>query len=166
MQTCVSAPRREKKGTPFCSETTRVYPILSISHNTSTVLRQCWVRLAGAHITRGKNSVDLYTRGNLFLCAENTPCNFRTWLLITWFPCTIDCWRGVLLDADLTQSIIRIVYSQTFFLGMPWGTRNRLFQIVASARRSGQEDFQRGTPPVSLASCSISPILRACIITE
>ena len=27
--------------------------------------------------------------------------------------------------------------------------------IVASARRSGQEDFQRGTPPVSLASCSI-----------
>ena len=37
---------------------------------------------------------------------------------------------------------------------------------VASARRSGQEDFQRGTPPVSLASCSISPILRACIITE
>ena len=39
-------------------------------------------------------------------------------------------------------------------------------QSVASARRSGQEDFQRGTPPVSLASCSISPILRACIITE
>ena len=38
--------------------------------------------------------------------------------------------------------------------------------IVASARRSGQEDFQRGTPPVSLASCSISPFLRACIITE
>ena len=37
---------------------------------------------------------------------------------------------------------------------------------VASARRSGQEDFQRGTPPVSLASCSISPFLRACIITE
>ena len=27
---------------------------------------------------------------------------------------------------------------------------------VASARRSGQEDFQRGTPPVSLASRSIS----------
>ena len=39
-------------------------------------------------------------------------------------------------------------------------------QLVASARRSGQEDFQRGTPPVSLASCSISPFLRACIITE
>ena len=38
--------------------------------------------------------------------------------------------------------------------------------IVASARRSGQEDFQRGTPPVSLASCSISPFLSACIITE
>ena len=38
--------------------------------------------------------------------------------------------------------------------------------IAASARRSGQEDFQRGTPPVSLASCSISPFLRACIITE
>ena len=37
---------------------------------------------------------------------------------------------------------------------------------VASARRSEQEDFQRGTPPVSLASCSISPFLRACIITE
>ena len=37
---------------------------------------------------------------------------------------------------------------------------------VASARRSGQEDFQRGTPPVSLASCSISPFFRACIITE
>ena len=35
--------------------------------------------------------------------------------------------------------------------------------IVASARRSGQEDFQRGTPPVSLASCSISPFFRACI---
>ena len=31
MQTCVSAPRRQKKGTRFCSETTRVYPILSIS---------------------------------------------------------------------------------------------------------------------------------------
>ena len=31
LQTCVSAPRREKKGTRFCSETTRVYPILSIS---------------------------------------------------------------------------------------------------------------------------------------
>ena len=30
---------------------------------------------------------------------------------------------------------------------------------VSSARRSGQEDFQRGTPPVSLASCSISPSL-------
>ena len=38
--------------------------------------------------------------------------------------------------------------------------------IVASARRSGQEDFQRGTPPVSLASRSVSPFLRACIITE
>ena len=37
---------------------------------------------------------------------------------------------------------------------------------VASARRSGQEDCQRGTPPVSLASCSISPFLRACSITE
>ena len=37
---------------------------------------------------------------------------------------------------------------------------------VASARLSGQEDFQRGTPPVSLASCSISTFLRACIITE
>ena len=37
---------------------------------------------------------------------------------------------------------------------------------VASARRSGQEDCQRGTPPVSLASCSISPSLRAFIITE
>ena len=37
---------------------------------------------------------------------------------------------------------------------------------MASARRSGQEDFQRGTPPVSLASRSISPFLRACIITE
>ena len=31
LQTCVSAPRREKKGTLFCLETTRVYPILSIS---------------------------------------------------------------------------------------------------------------------------------------
>ena len=31
LQTCVSAPRREKKNTRFCSETTRVYPILSIS---------------------------------------------------------------------------------------------------------------------------------------
>ena len=38
--------------------------------------------------------------------------------------------------------------------------------IVASARRSGQEDFQRGTPPVSLASRSISPFPRACNITE
>ena len=37
---------------------------------------------------------------------------------------------------------------------------------VASARRSGQGDFQRGTPPVSLASCSIGPFLRARIITE
>ena len=37
---------------------------------------------------------------------------------------------------------------------------------VASARRSGQEDCQRGTPPVSLASCSISPFLRAFIFTE
>ena len=31
LQTYVSAPRREKKGTRFFSETTRVYPILSIS---------------------------------------------------------------------------------------------------------------------------------------
>ena len=31
MQAYVSAPRRGKKGTRFCSETTRVYPILSIS---------------------------------------------------------------------------------------------------------------------------------------
>ena len=38
--------------------------------------------------------------------------------------------------------------------------------LVASARRSGQEDFQRGTLPVSLASCSICPFFRACIITE
>ena len=42
----------------------------------------------------------------------------------------------------------------------------KYLDIVASSRRSGQEDFQRGTPPVSLASCSISPFLRACIITE
>ena len=42
----------------------------------------------------------------------------------------------------------------------------RTARTVASARRSGQEDFQRGTPPVSLASCSISPFLTACIITE
>ena len=33
-------------------------------------------------------------------------------------------------------------------------------------QRSGQEDFQRGTPPLSLASCSIRPFFRACIITE
>ena len=33
--------------------------------------------------------------------------------------------------------------------------------IVASARPSGQEDFQRGTLPVSLASCSISPFLKS-----
>ena len=39
-------------------------------------------------------------------------------------------------------------------------------RLVASAKRSGQEDFQRGTPPVSLASRSMSPFLRACIITE
>ena len=37
---------------------------------------------------------------------------------------------------------------------------------VASARWSGQQDFQRGTPPVSLASCSISHFLIACIIME
>ena len=43
---------------------------------------------------------------------------------------------------------------------------NKDVDPVASARRSGQEEFQRGTPPVSLASCSISPFLRACIITE
>ena len=42
----------------------------------------------------------------------------------------------------------------------------RYIGSVASARRSGQEDCQRGTPPVSLASCSISPFLRAFIITE
>ena len=30
LQTRVSAPRREKKGTRFCSETTRVYPISSM----------------------------------------------------------------------------------------------------------------------------------------
>ena len=48
-------------------------------------------------------------------------------------------------------------FDTTFFI---------LLWSVASARRSGQEDFQRGTPPVSLASCSISPFLRACIITE
>ena len=44
--------------------------------------------------------------------------------------------------------------------------RNDSLCLVASARQSGQEDFQRGTPPVSLASCSISPFLRGCIITE
>ena len=42
----------------------------------------------------------------------------------------------------------------------------KYIDIIASARRSGQEDFQRGTPPVSLASRSISPFLRACIVTE
>ena len=31
LASCVRAPRSEKKGTRFCSETTRVYPILSIS---------------------------------------------------------------------------------------------------------------------------------------
>ena len=45
-------------------------------------------------------------------------------------------------------------------------TKPHLQHTVASARRSGQEDFQRGTPRVSLASCSISPFLRAFIITE
>ena len=39
-------------------------------------------------------------------------------------------------------------------------------RLVASARRSGQEDFQRETPPVSLPSCWISPFLIACIITK
>ena len=38
-------------------------------------------------------------------------------------------------------------------------------QLVASARRSGPEDVQRGTPPVLLASRSLSPFFRACIIT-
>ena len=38
LQTCVSAPRREKKGTRFCSETTRVYPILPISQK-----KGCWI---------------------------------------------------------------------------------------------------------------------------
>ena len=45
----------------------------------------------------------------------------------------------------------------------------KYLDIVASARRSGQKDFQRGTrgtPPVSVASCSISPFFRACIFTE
>ena len=41
----------------------------------------------------------------------------------------------------------------------------KYLDIVASARRSGQEDFQRGTPPVSLASPSISPFLRACTVS-
>ena len=41
----------------------------------------------------------------------------------------------------------------------------RIFRTVVSVRRSGQEDFQRETPPVSLASRSISPFLKACIIT-
>ena len=50
------------------------------------------------------------------------------------------------------------------FVTLTW-TRG-IVGSVASARRSGQKDFQRGTPPVSLASCSISPFLRACIITE
>ena len=36
LQTCVSALRREKNGTRFCSETTRVYPILSISLSFSS----------------------------------------------------------------------------------------------------------------------------------
>ena len=40
----------------------------------------------------------------------------------------------------------------------------KYLDIVASARRSGQEDFQRGTPPVSLASRSLSPFFRACNI--
>ena len=37
---------------------------------------------------------------------------------------------------------------------------------VGTARRSGQEDFQLGTPPVSLASCSRSPFFRDSIIME
>ena len=57
--------------------------------------------------------------------------------------------------------------------GSDWGRHSKSCcktplgsMAVASARRSGQEELQRGTPPVSLASYSISPFLRACIITE
>ena len=41
LQTYVSAPRREIKGTRFCSETTRVYPILPISQKRNIKYSYC-----------------------------------------------------------------------------------------------------------------------------
>ena len=52
------------------------------------------------------------------------------------------------------------------FLQMVYEKPKRKVRTVASAKRSGQEDFQRETPPVSLASCSISHFFRACIFTD
>ena len=72
----------------------------------------------------------------------------------TWYSTTVDSQRVFLLFIYSVSTIgvhdISVLY----------------LRVVASARRSGQEDFQRGTPPVSLASCSVSPFFRACIITE
>ena len=41
LQTYVSAPRREIKGTRFCSETTRVYPIFPISQKRNIKYSYC-----------------------------------------------------------------------------------------------------------------------------
>ena len=66
-------------------------------------------------------------------------------------------------------------YSYIAYLAVQRGGEHRksnvlqkldFLKFVASAKRSGQGDFQRGTPPVSLASRSISLFLRACNITE
>ena len=51
LQTCVSAPCREKRGTRFCSETTRLYLILSISllHMNASLL-VCYLRVCVAKV--------------------------------------------------------------------------------------------------------------------
>ena len=70
--------------------------------------------------------------------------------------------------AALTRRVFvdtRNMFSSVIAIG-PSSIRTAMKHLVASARRSGQEDFQRGIPPVSPASCSISPFFRACIFTE
>ena len=101
-------------------------------------------------------SCDLCILGrSLFVDLSGSP-GYRAVLAISWIL------RSSCLD-----------YKRYICLSVCVGHKRRVYNVtplsytaVASARRSGQEDFQRGTPPVSLASRSISPFLRACIITE
>ena len=65
----------------------------------------------------------------------------------------------------LLHPLVGLTSRRTLHRACLFGSAGAL-RPLSSARRSGQEDFQSGTPPVSLASCSISTFFRACVITE